>query len=181
MIGITTSIKPSTKTLQLAYEFLNVVPNSCFFKRKQLSIARVLSFFIKKKVNTILIFIEKKKNFFQIWQINILRKTIIKFKIEQAVLKKKLKLIKSSVCRPELIFYNFEKKIGKICSLFFCDLFENCPDFKKRQVIFFCLSKNRILFRHYRYLFSSSGKDVKLQELGPRFILKILHISKFVL
>ncbi|AEA38797.1 ribosome production factor 1 (nucleomorph) [Cryptomonas paramecium] len=180
MIGITTSIKPSTKILQLAYEFLNVVPNSHFFKRKQMGLARVLSFFIKKKIDNVLIFTEKRKNFFQVWHVNISRKAIIKFKIEHAIFKKKLKFTRFFACRPELIFYNFEKKIGNLSSLFFCDLFENRPDFTKRQVIFFCLSRNRILFRHYRYLFSSSGKDVKLQEIGPRFVLKILQICKFV-
>ena len=74
------------------------------------------------------------------------------------------------------MFHNFLGNIGKILVFFFLNLFKNIPDFSGRQILFLYLIKNLIFIRYYRYVFSLNGKDVKLQELGPRITLEFLKI-----
>jgi ribosome production factor 1 len=50
------------------------------------------------------------------------------------------------------------------------------PDFQGRQVLSFHYKNGFIFIRYHRYIFSSSGKDVKLQELGPRVTLRLFRI-----
>ena len=45
--------------------------------------------------------------------------------------------------------------------------------FKGRQVVTFHNQRDFIFFRQHRYIFSEDGKSARLQELGPRFTLKL--------
>jgi len=42
-----------------------------------------------------------------------------------------------------------------------------------RQVVTFHNQRDFIFFRQHRYIFSDDGKRARLQELGPRFTLKL--------
>jgi ribosome production factor 1 len=175
--GITTSIKPNKKTLYLIQDILNIIPNSIFFKRKNYKFRKILLFFKKKGVKNFLVFVEKKKILCELWQINIENKLFAQFKIKLAILKRNLenKGLKTNHI-PELMLHNFESKVGHILSFFFLNLFQNVPHFTGRQIISFYLIKNQIFIRYYRYLFSASGKDVRIQEIGPRINLELVKI-----
>jgi rRNA maturation protein Rpf1 len=177
MTAITTSIKPSKKTLYLIQDILEIIPNSIFFKRKNVKFKEIFIFFKKRGIKNFLIFVEKKKILFELWQINTENNLFFQFKIDRAILKKNLKIrgLKTNHI-PELMFQNFSGNIGKILAFFFLNLFQNSPNFSGRQILFFYLIKKQIFIRYYRYLFSSSGKDVRLQELGPRITLEIIRI-----
>lgn len=77
----------------------------------------------------------------------------------------------------------------------FASIFPNQPQFRGRQVITFHNQRDYIFFRHHRYIHSLSSsviyycvncfryifknaKCVGMQELGPRFTLKLRSIQK---
>jgi ribosome production factor 1 len=82
---------------------------------------------------------------------------------------------------PELILNNFNTKIGRRIGRFFAALFPQRPEFKGRQVVTFHNQRDYIFFRQHRYIFKENDTKVKLnvnlQEIGPRFTLKLEKIQ----
>jgi len=56
-------------------------------------------------------------------------------------------------------------------------LFPQVPEFVGRQVATFHNQRDFIFFRRHRYVFKD-GKRVDLQEIGPRFTLKLKWLQK---
>jgi ribosome production factor 1 len=40
--------------------------------------------------------------------------------------------------------------------------------------------RDYIFFRYYRYIFTEEFKNVNLQEIGPRFVMRLLSIQRGV-
>ena len=99
--------------------------------------------------------------------------------------------------QPELILNNFRTPLGLLTAHLFRTLFPPQPEFEGRQVITLHNQRDYIFVRRHRYVFrdkrlteksitSSDGKPMKgveeirtgLQELGPRFTLKLRRIDK---
>ncbi|KNC85628.1 hypothetical protein SARC_02201 [Sphaeroforma arctica JP610] len=56
-------------------------------------------------------------------------------------------------------------------------LFPQNPQFVGRQAVTFHNQRDFIFFRQHRYIFRN-GKRVGLQEIGPRFTLKLKSVQK---
>lgn len=59
----------------------------------------------------------------------------------------------------------------------FTALFSHVPEFQGRQVCTFHNQRDFIFFRRHRYVFKDTNK-VGLQELGPKFTLKLKWLQK---
>ena len=81
--------------------------------------------------------------------------------------------------RPELLFHNFKGNINNVLGKMLQRFFRGSPEFKGRQIISFIKKKNFLFIRYHRYIFSIGGKDVKLQELGPKITLKFENFFYF--
>lgn len=57
-------------------------------------------------------------------------------------------------------------------------MFDQRAEFKGRQVVTFRNQRDFVFFRRHRYEFGKDGKDVELQELGPRFTLKLQYLHE---
>lgn len=98
---------------------------------------------------------------------------------------------------PELILNGFRTPLGLLAAHLFKSLFPHRPDIQGRQVVTLHNQRDYIFFRRHRYVFrdkrgtekSIQGADGKLmkgveeiraglQELGPRFTLKLRRIDK---
>ncbi|KAJ5216533.1 Brix domain-containing protein [Penicillium cinerascens] len=98
---------------------------------------------------------------------------------------------------PELILNNFRTPLGLLTAHLFRRLFPPQPDFEGRQVVTLHNQRDYIFVRRHRYVFrekretekavvGSDGKEMKgaegirtgLQELGPRFTLKLRRVDK---
>ena len=78
--------------------------------------------------------------------------------------------------KPEIILNNFSSKLGLRVSRMISVLFPSQPEFQGRRVITFHNQRDYIFFRQHRYIFGNNqhGKTrAKLQEIGPRFTLKL--------
>jgi ribosome production factor 1 len=98
---------------------------------------------------------------------------------------------------PELILNNFRTPLGLLTAHLFRSLFPPSPDLAGRQVVTLHNQRDYIFIRRHRYVFRDKreteksivgpdGKQVKgveeiragLQELGPRFTLKLRRVDK---
>ncbi|KAG2461599.1 RPF1 factor, partial [Polypterus senegalus] len=78
---------------------------------------------------------------------------------------------------PEVILNNFTTRLGHSIGRMFASLFPHDPNFIGRQVATFHNQRDYIFFRFHRYIFKNE-KKVGLQELGPRFTLKLRSLQK---
>ncbi|KAI9841505.1 MAG: hypothetical protein M1837_000666 [Sclerophora amabilis] len=98
---------------------------------------------------------------------------------------------------PELILNNFRTPLGLLTAHLFRSMFPPQPELLGRQVVTLHNQRDYIFLRRHRYVFrdkrpteksvvGTDGKEVKgvegirtgLQELGPRFTLKLRRIDK---
>lgn len=104
---------------------------------------------------------------------------------------------------PELILNNFLTPLGRSSAGLFQSLFPQLPQFQGRQVVTLHNQRDYIFFRRHRYVFREKreaekevgygldgnkpnggkgmeglGVKVGLQELGPRFTLKLRRVQK---
>ena len=83
---------------------------------------------------------------------------------------------------PELILNNFTSRIGrKLCLIIIArmliSLFPKNPEFIGHQVVTFHNQRDFIFVRHHRYDFDDDGTKTNLQEIGPRFTLKLMTMQ----
>lgn len=98
---------------------------------------------------------------------------------------------------PELILNNFRTPLGLLTAHLFRTLFPPQPEFEGRQVVTLHNQRDYIFVRRHRYVFrekrenekavvGADGKEMAgaegirtgLQELGPRFTLKLRRVDK---
>lgn len=98
---------------------------------------------------------------------------------------------------PELLLNNFKTPLGLLTAKIFQTLFPPAPEFQGRQVITLHNQRDYIFVRRHRYVFrdkrateksvlATDGEKLKgvediragLQELGPRFTLKLRRVDK---
>jgi len=77
---------------------------------------------------------------------------------------------------PELILNNFNTRLGHTIGRMFAALYPKTPNFRMRRAVCFHNQRDFIFVRHHRYIFESKEK-VRLQELGPRFCLKLKSLQ----
>ena len=98
---------------------------------------------------------------------------------------------------PELILNGFKTPLGILAAHLFKSLFPQRPEIQGRQVVTLHNQRDYVFFRRHRYVFrdkrateksiqGSDGKPMRgveeiragLQEIGPRFTLKLRRIDK---
>jgi len=79
---------------------------------------------------------------------------------------------------PELILNNFNTRLGHSIGRLFVSLFPPVPQFHGRQAVTVHNQRDFIFFRRHRYIFDDQGKRCDLQELGPRFTLKLEALQR---
>ncbi|THH02645.1 hypothetical protein EW026_g210 [Hermanssonia centrifuga] len=78
---------------------------------------------------------------------------------------------------PELVLNGFVTRLGHTVGRLFQTLFPPVPEFQGRQVVTLHNQRDFLFFRRHRYAFRSVEK-VALQEIGPRFTLKLKWLKK---
>ncbi|ABW97873.1 Rpf1 (nucleomorph) [Hemiselmis andersenii] len=178
-IGIVISKKPTKRILLMVKDLLYLIPHSKLFKKKNFKLQDIISYLKLHNFKNILFVKNEKKGSVFLWQLQLNLKISILYKIVYFLPKKNILNNSSrSFHNPEIIFKNFKGNIGKSLCFLLKSLFSNYPDFKGRQVFSFFFFQKFIIFRFHRYIFSSTSKDVKLQEIGPRFTFLFYKMFK---
>ena len=83
---------------------------------------------------------------------------------------------------PELIFNNFGTRLGRRTGRVLGSLFPHSPQLEGRQVVTFHNQRDFVFVRHHRYIYRKEKEKTRarLQELGPRFTLKLQWLQEGV-
>lgn len=168
-----TSIRPSKTIFFILNDLKSIFPNSIYLKRKKYKIRQIIAYLRLKNVNNLILLTEGNGKIIKWWHIDLDNNFIAKYDIISIILRNNIeKCANISFHRPELLFNNFKGNINWVLGTMMKRFFKDFPDFKGRQILSFYKRKNFLFIRFHRYIFSITGKDVKLQELGPKITLK---------
>jgi len=184
---ITTSNRPSKKTLHFVKALMEVLPCSIFCERRNYDLSTILGFAKDREFSDIVILNEDNGDVKHLFLIHLPRGPMASFLISNIKTSSNInEYRRSSKNKPELILNNFTSRLGRRVGRMFGSLFHQKPYFMGREVIVFSNTLDCIFFRHYRYLFDlkkhkntahntlrNSSTKVKLQMIGPSFTLKL--------
>jgi ribosome production factor 1 len=178
---VTTSEKPSDALRLTVKEMLRVFPNSEYVSRKKHAIKAMVTAAIGRGFTDLLIFEETawrtKKGVDSLIHIHLPGGPTAQFRITNLVLPKQIKNHgRSTKHYPELVLNRFDTRLGRTLGRMFAALFPQDPQFLGRRVVTFHNQRDFLFFRHHRYIFESREK-VRLQELGPRFTLRLQSLQ----
>lgn len=176
---ITTSKKVHPITYELADELVSVIPNAEFVKRPvNYEIKHIVEFSKRRGYTDILIINEDHKVPNALAMIHLPEGPTAYFKLTNYVKGSEIHNHgRATAHQPELILNNFNTRLGRTVGRFFAALFPHVPEFQGRQAATFHNQRDFIFFRRHRYMFKD-GKRVALQEIGPRFTLKLQWLQK---
>lgn len=167
--------------MDFAQELTTFFPNSAFIKRGPLHSLRGITDEIQKSPNnyTSLVVVNEDLNTHKPNMLTIVhfpQGPTLTFKLSNILPGKRIQNHgRSSIHIPELILNNFATSLGVRVGSLLADLFPKMPEFKGRQVVTFHNQRDFIFVRRHRYIFKD-GQKVNLQEIGPRFSLKLQNI-----
>ena len=201
-ILITTSINSTLHTE--AGLLTSFFPNSKFVRRSshryghKFSVREIASFASNREYTALIVLEEDLKRPSGLTVVHLPKGPTFHFSVSNWVEGKKLPGHGNPTSHtPELILNNFRTPLGLLTAHLFRSLFPPQPELRGRQVITLHNQRDYIFIRRHRYIFRDKreteksvvgpdGKVVKgvediragLQELGPRFTLKLRRIDK---
>jgi len=179
-ILITTTVFPSTVCLTFVDQLLVIFPNSHYYKRGFFNLKQIMKFASNREFTDIMVANEDRKKTNGLLLIHLPNGPTAHFKLTSIVMPKDIPDHgKATPHRPEVILNNFTTRLGHSVGRMLAALFPHDPNFKGRRVATFHNQRDFIFFRHHRYIFDDP-KKVRLQELGPRFCLKLRSLQKGV-
>mmetsp|Transcript_79489 Transcript_79489/g.199846 ORF Transcript_79489/g.199846 Transcript_79489/m.199846 type:complete len:340 (+) Transcript_79489:72-1091(+) len=181
-ILLTTQKKPSGKCFDFLKELVHVIPNTFYYPRKEFPFKKICEYASNKGFTDIMLFHEKSKVIQGVYICHLPKGPTSYWRLTRLKLGQEMK--GSATCNashnPELILNNFITRLGRRIGRQLAALFPQSPDFKGRRSVTFHNQRDFVFFRHYRYNFKE-GKDgdpkAKLQEIGPRFTLKLRYLQ----
>jgi len=192
-IVVTTGQYPSKQLLEFVNEVIGLLPNSEYRQRGAVPIKAVVQAASKRGFTMLLVFTERTKKPTGLWLIKLDPHggpggPTARFKVSSLRMPKEITGHgRPTNHRPELILNNFGTRLGHRVGRLLACLVPHDPQFRGRQVITLHNQRDYVFFRHHRYIFEEKGEGSKrrvaarLQELGPRFTLKLksLQIGTF--
>lgn len=179
-IMITTSIRHTSTVFKFIKAIKETIPNTYFYYRKKLDISKMVEFAKEKGFSCLMVVTEEAKKPVRISFCHLFGEGLtLEMKINDIIYREDIKdAALPSDHNPELIFKNFRTKLGLRVQRMFNSLFPKDEELKGRRVITFHNQRDYIFFRHYRYQFEKDLQNVRLQEIGPSFTLRLLSIQK---
>ena len=194
---ITTCYKPSGIMYKFIAEMLETLPSVTYYKRQGYPLKKIVQYASNRGFTDIMVFNEDRKAINAMILIHLPDGPTARFRLSNLTLSKDIKGHgRASTHKPELVLTNFDTRLGHRVGRMFASLFNQDPTFKGRRVVTFHNQRDFIFFRHHRYIFEEkevkkvvrhagkvkreSNQEVKarLQELGPRFTLKLQSLQK---
>ncbi|KAK1923228.1 putative nucleolar protein [Papiliotrema laurentii] len=180
-IMITTSPSPCKETYAFCEDLKNIFPGGEFFKRPKgrgFELGRIARWAAKRQYNSLMVVNEDHKTPNAITLINLPAGPTAYFKLTSIQLGREIYgHAKATSHTPELILNGFSTLLGNSVGRMFGSLFPPQPQFRGRQVVTLHNQRDFLFFRRHRYAFASAT-SAKLQEIGPRFTLKMRWLRK---
>ncbi len=176
---ITTSIKHTGSIFNFVKELKDFIPNSYFYYRKKYNLKEIVESAKEKGFSDVVIVYERLRKPYRMVITHLPEGPTVEFKISNVVYSDQIfNNAKSTYHHPELILKNFFTKTGYRLSRVINALFPHTPEYKGREVVTFHNQRDFVFFRHHRFIFTEDFERVNLQEIGPRFSMRLLSIQK---
>lgn len=180
-VVITTGIKATAASLDFVVDFLPVCPGATYFKREGVALSDFAARADKKGFTDVVIVKDDKGKLSSLTHIHLPNGPSAVYKLSSFVPSKQIPgRGRCTRHTPELIVNNFTTSLGVRVGRMLSSLFPHEPNFVGRQAITFHNQRDYIFFRFHRYVFKASRDKARLQELGPRFTLKLRALQKGV-
>ena len=178
-ILLTTSIAHTGGIFRFIKELKNFIPNSYFYYRKKFDLGTIMKRAIEKEFTDIIVVTERLRKPYKLLLIHLPNGPTMEFKLFNVVYQDEIKGHGTSAGHnPELMFRNFKTTLGFRVQRALNALFPKDEELKGRELITFQNQRDYIFFRYYRYIFTEDFKSANLQELGPRFAMRLLYVQK---
>ena len=178
-ILLTTSISHTGAIFRFIKELKNFLPNSYFYYRKKFDLGTIMKSAIEKEFTDIIVITERLRKPYKLLLIHLPNGPSMEFKLFDVIYQDEIQGHGISVgYNPELMFKNFKTTLGFRVQRALNALFPKEEELKGRELISFQNHRDFIFFRYYRYIFTENFTDVNLQEIGPRFAMRLLYVQK---
>lgn len=178
---MTTSEKPSRQLFDFLKEIKTAFPNCAYYPRRRFTLQEISEYCSNRGYTDIMVWRENRKKLEELILIHLPKGPTAIFKVSNLKLGEQIYHHGNPTDHyPELILNNFNTNVGRRIGRFFASLFPQKPDFKARTVVTFHNQRDFIFFRRHRYAFGKEFDKVNLQEIGPRFTLKLRKLQKGV-
>ncbi|KAJ7126424.1 anticodon-binding protein [Mycena crocata] len=180
-ILITTGPKATKATYDFCDELVGVFPGAEFIRRKKgkgFELGRIAGWAAGRGYKHMCVVNEDSKKPNAITLIHLPNGPTAYFKLTSVELTKQIYgHARATPHDPELVLNNFVTRLGHAVGRMFQTLFPPLPEFQGRQVVTLHNQRDFLFFRRHRYAFRTPEK-VALQEIGPRFTLKLRSLRK---
>lgn len=195
---ITTCYKPTKAMYTFLSEMLELLPAAEYYKRNGFPLKKIVKFASNRDYTDLIVFNEDRKQINGMLLVHLPDGPTAHFRLSNLKLGRDIKGHgRATAHKPELILNHFDTRLGHRVGRMFASLFPQDPQFRGRRVVTFHNQRDFIFVRHHRYIFEEKeGRDpnapkdkdgtakkkksviARLQELGPRFTLKLLSLQK---
>ena len=178
-ILVSTSRRAHASVYAFAQEFTSIFPEAQFVNRgPQFEVKRMVEIAIERKFTDLIIINEDRKQPNTLTLIHLPDGPTATFKLSSIKLNSDIRGHgRVAAHKPELILNNFNTRLGHTVGRMLAALFPHVPEFEGRQVATFHNQRDFIFFRRHRYAFRN-GERCDIQELGPRFTLKLQSLQR---
>ncbi|KAI8324708.1 Brix-domain-containing protein [Martensiomyces pterosporus] len=176
---ITTTPNARSKTVSFVKELVSVIPDLEYIKRgKKFELQQIIQFCKNREYTDLMVVTEDHKEPSHLTLIHLPEGPTAHFRLTSIKGGKEISgHARATSHYPELILNQFTTRLGHTIGRMFAALFPQVPEFQGRQAVTFHNQRDFIFFRRHRYVFRS-GKRVDLQEIGPRFTLRLRWLQK---
>jgi len=177
-ILLTTALKISSRTNKFCKEFRRAVPNCDLKYRRGLALKRIIPQAISRDFTDLIVINEDRKKPNGLIHCHLPNGPTAHYKISNVKFTKEIKGSGEHTSHlPEVILNNFNTRLGHSVGRMLASIFPHDPQFQGRRVVTLHNQRDYIFFRNHRYQFRNAER-VGLQELGPRFTLKLRTLQK---
>jgi ribosome production factor 1 len=180
-IMITTRPKCSRKLYPFIGDLMQMVPNAFYYPRESNTVEQMMQSANEKEFTHLIILSEKQKECDGLMIIHLPIGPTAFFRLSSFQAGATIPNHgKPTSHIPEIILNNFTTRLGRRVGRFLGSLFPHVPDFEGRQVVTFHNQRDFIFLRHHRYIYRKETEQTRarLQELGPRFTLKLKWLQE---
>jgi len=183
---ITTNNHPSKPLIQLIKSLLSLIPGSFYYSRRNYDIKEICKYAGEKGFTNLIILGQglqlggHKKLPCSMLLVHLPEGPTLNFRLTSVKLPDQIRNhARVTKHKPELILNNFTTRLGMRVSRAVSCLFPQDPEFTGRRVVTFHCQRDYLFVRHHRYIFpeDKNGEKARLQEIGPRFTLKLKSLQ----
>ncbi|KAH7335462.1 Brix-domain-containing protein [Rhizoctonia solani] len=178
---ITTSQRATKASFQFCEELVSVFPGAEFIRRKRghgFEIGRIAGWAANRGYSAMIVVNEDTKKPNAMTMIHLPEGPTAYFRLTSIQTTAQISgHARPSPHYPELVLNGFVTRLGITVGRLFQTLFPVMPEFEGRQVVTLHNQRDFLFFRRHRYAFRSAEKAA-LQEIGPRFTLKLRSLKK---